>query len=544
VYNEYVNQFFGITENTLTLGYKAYELSNHLGNVLTTISDNYAPQPPTGGVSARVLSSQDYFPFGMVMTERSFVEKQDRKYRFGFNGKEEDFDMGEGMLDFGERPYDSRIGRWTKVDPLSDVMPASSPYSYALNNPVILIDEDGECPIIPLLLKMGSAAAVETMTQVAMNYFFDDKVQDIKQAISKVDKTDVARAALEGALPWKIPGGRLGKAGAAALGDVITNYAKHKLDGKEYSSDQMMKDFAVGFITNLGGDGMGDLVAKYGEKKVKKMLNKLGIGEYFCFVAGTKVLTDKGYKNIEEIKEGDKVWSYNEKTGKKELKPVVHIFVKETEELVKIYIEGTVIEATPDHPFFIQGTWKAAKHLARSDTLLLFDGRKVVVDSVVRISKTTKVYNFEVADNHNYYVSELQVLVHNDCKSNELFTGKGFNKAAKTDNKETVKVYRAIGEEELEQISKKGLVPNMKNGEARPKYVVELPEDGKMHLEYEGFDRTAVVEIEMLKENTKHFQKTSVGTDKAKGDTYVIPNKELNKLNHTSKISIVEKKKK
>ena len=31
------------------------------------------------------------------------------------------------------------------------------------------------------------------------------------------------------------------------------------------------------------------------------------------------------------------------------------------------------------------------------------------------------MYNFEVADNHNYYVSGLQVLVHNDCKDKVVY---------------------------------------------------------------------------------------------------------------------------
>jgi RHS repeat-associated protein len=139
-----------IEVNTLTLGFKAYELSNHLGNVLTTISDNYfAPQPSTGGVSARVLSSQDYFPFGMVMTERSFQEKQQRKYRFGFNGKEEDFDMGEGVLNFEARGMDSRTCRFTSVDPLAGKYPYNSPYVFCHNNPITYIDLNGLEPIKP-----------------------------------------------------------------------------------------------------------------------------------------------------------------------------------------------------------------------------------------------------------------------------------------------------------------------------------------------------------------------------------------------------------
>lgn len=39
-----------------------------------------------------------------------------------------------------------------------------------------------------------------------------------------------------------------------------------------------------------------------------------------CFIAGTLILTSLGLMKIEEIKVGDKVWSYNEKTKKKNLK--------------------------------------------------------------------------------------------------------------------------------------------------------------------------------------------------------------------------------
>jgi RHS repeat-associated protein len=133
--------FSGMAANTLTLGYKAYELSNHLGNVLTTISDNYAPQPPTGGVSARVLSSQDYFPFGMVMTERSFQEKQERKYRFGFNGMESDEDFGEGSYTTQERMVDVRIGRWMSLDPVFHE--GMSMYCAFDNNPIFFSDPSG-----------------------------------------------------------------------------------------------------------------------------------------------------------------------------------------------------------------------------------------------------------------------------------------------------------------------------------------------------------------------------------------------------------------
>ncbi len=46
-------------------------------------------------------------------------------YRFGFNGKENDNEVkGVGnSLDFGARIYDSRLGRWLIVDPLTKKYP-------------------------------------------------------------------------------------------------------------------------------------------------------------------------------------------------------------------------------------------------------------------------------------------------------------------------------------------------------------------------------------------------------------------------------------
>lgn len=46
--------------------------------------------------------------------------------------------------DFGARMYDSRIGRWLSVDPLEFTSPSRTPFNFAANSPVILIDPDGE----------------------------------------------------------------------------------------------------------------------------------------------------------------------------------------------------------------------------------------------------------------------------------------------------------------------------------------------------------------------------------------------------------------
>ena len=125
-----------------------YELSNHLGNVLVTVTDMKVGIE--GGdpwvaeyYEATVVSANDYYPFGSAMAGRKF---NDNSYRYGFNGMEKDDEVkGNGnSYDFGARLYDSRVGRWLSLDPLASKYPNLSPYNFVANSPIIFIDPDGE----------------------------------------------------------------------------------------------------------------------------------------------------------------------------------------------------------------------------------------------------------------------------------------------------------------------------------------------------------------------------------------------------------------
>ena len=129
---------------TANRGDKQYELSNHLGNVLATISDRKIPATATGGITykADLVSAQDYYAFGMPMPGRNFSSNS---YRFGFNGKENDNDVkGDGnQQDYGFRIYDPRLGKFFSVDPLTQDYPELTPYQFASNSPIENIDLDG-----------------------------------------------------------------------------------------------------------------------------------------------------------------------------------------------------------------------------------------------------------------------------------------------------------------------------------------------------------------------------------------------------------------
>jgi hypothetical protein len=134
-----------------------------------------------------------------------------------------------------------------------------------------------------------------------------------------------------------------------------------------------------------------------------------------CFVAGTEVLTPDGEKSIEAIRVGDWVVADDPNTiGEIEYKQVTDTFVRQTDKLVDLYIDGEVISTTEEHPFWTPDKgWVEAKDLTVGSLLQTEDGRVVNVDGVETREGSFEVYNFKVEGFHSYFVSDLGVLVHN-----------------------------------------------------------------------------------------------------------------------------------
>ena len=136
----------------------------------------------------------------------------------------------------------------------------------------------------------------------------------------------------------------------------------------------------------------------------------------FCFLAGTKVLTEDGYKNIEDIIVGEKVYSINTDTNVKELSTVTNVIHSITNEVYEITVGNEVIKATPRHKFYI-----VDKGLIEACDLQVGDRVNSAYDENLFITKIEykfydellKTYNLTVDGNHNYLITEYEILVHN-----------------------------------------------------------------------------------------------------------------------------------
>jgi RHS repeat-associated protein len=175
--NELMGALPGIA--TFTRGNKFFELSNHLGNVLVTVSDKKIPvnfnnnyycndknlklyiqlNPvfypcdlnPGQTVDTTlihhylpdVVTANDYYPFGMQMPGRSYTQPNS-SYRYGFNGQEKSNEIkGEGnSYTTANWEYDPRIGRRWNVDPIPK--DDESPFMALGNNPIVMVDPTGE----------------------------------------------------------------------------------------------------------------------------------------------------------------------------------------------------------------------------------------------------------------------------------------------------------------------------------------------------------------------------------------------------------------
>ena len=183
-----------------TRGQKFFELSNHLGNVLVSITDQktWTIDAANGNYyAATVASATDYYAFGEAIQGRKL---QPQGYRYGFNGKENDADWGTALVqDYGFRIYMQSGGRFLSVDPLTKQYPHYTPYQFAGNMPIKFIDLDGAEPATPGTKNNEYQIAKKQGTEESYGYTWS-MIDVARKTLGWVqgDRTDFSRGEVEG----------------------------------------------------------------------------------------------------------------------------------------------------------------------------------------------------------------------------------------------------------------------------------------------------------------------------------------------------------
>lgn len=142
-----------------------------------------------------------------------------------------------------------------------------------------------------------------------------------------------------------------------------------------------------------------------------------------CFVEGTLVSTEYGLRRIENVKIGERVYTYDLVNREVVLKEVVETFHERVSKIIKIEMKNNVIiETTVEHPFYVKNAgWVEAGKLKEGDILFSKELGDIEVSSVQEdIYLDRDVYNLELEGNHNFFVSDLGLLVHNDTPCAEV----------------------------------------------------------------------------------------------------------------------------
>ena len=336
-----------------------FYLKNQQGDVCKIVDAN-----------GTVVGSYTYDPWGKVIYDDNgpMVDINPIRYRSYYYDKE------TGLYYLQSRYYDPELGRFINADSYPSTgqgLNGNNMFAYCGNNPVMRVDEAG--------------SYWDTIIDVVSLCF--SVVDVIKNPDDPWAWVGLAADIVSIVVPCVAGGGAIVK--AATKADDIYDGLKFVDEGIDIVDDFHDAGKTTYYMT-------ADV----------------------CFVAGTLIHTEDGHMPIEEIKTGQLVWAWDETTNTVALKPVVETYVNETSELVHIFVQGEEIISTPSHPFYspVKG-WTDAVHLRAGDILVTVNGELVVVEKIQHeiLESPITVYNFQVEGYHTYYVSNINILVHNDC---------------------------------------------------------------------------------------------------------------------------------
>ncbi|MEV6393730.1 polymorphic toxin-type HINT domain-containing protein [Streptomyces sp. NPDC051907] len=360
----------------------------------------------------------------------------------GFVGGTKDTDTG--LTHLGAREYDPAIGRFISVDPILDLADPQQThgYSYANNNPVAFSDPSGLRPDGPA----GGADYNDLKKQTVHGTEWTNNQRDLPPH-SGAWFLDSYRG-------WSYRNeyfyaGSMIKVVTSSWRAQSKGIPKHPESSMRFLPKKTPDNFYTRHIAPVlvtlilpdpepagecfGGSwtGCGEAATdipflkplkifkfvKGGAKRAKKS------SDCHSFLPGTKVLlADGSAKDIEDIKEGDKVVATDPDTGEAKSKEVIDtILTEDDKDFTELTVESggkqAAIIATDTHPFWSvdQKKWINAGDIQPGTKLLTSSKRTVEVAATRHFKKQQRTHDLTVSDIHTYYVlaGQTPVLVHN-----------------------------------------------------------------------------------------------------------------------------------
>jgi len=143
------------------------------------------------------------------------------------------------------------------------------------------------------------------------------------------------------------------------------------------------------------------------------------------FVAGTLVKTKSGYVPIETLKSHDSVLTYNFKSKKAEESKVTAVKISNGYEAISLTVNNTQVTVSPEHKFYCpmnNKRWTLAKDMETGDYTVSGVKDLIKIDNAALMRSDEIFYSLAIANNHNYFISKQDILVHNFFFTIPLFT--------------------------------------------------------------------------------------------------------------------------
>ena len=128
-------------------------------------------------------------------------------------------------------------------------------------------------------------------------------------------------------------------------------------------------------------------------------------------------MADGTYKCIKDVREGEKVYTYNEELGCNEIHEVETIYknLSKHEDMYELTFNNyTLLRITGNHKLLLtNGKWKRTDELVEGDVVRTFNNTGIMVGKIKNFSYNGDVYNLRIKSdnelNHNYFAEDLCV---------------------------------------------------------------------------------------------------------------------------------------